>query len=51
MTVTVVDLGGLRGRARAPPGGEASAARRLAWSLLAGFVLVAVVLPLTHFAS
>ena len=24
---------------------------RLAWSLLAGFVLVAVVLPLTHFAS
>jgi ABC-type uncharacterized transport system permease subunit len=25
--------------------------RRLAWSLLAGFVLVAVVLPLTHFAS
>lgn len=25
--------------------------KRLAWSLLAGFVLVAVVLPLTHFAS
>ena len=25
--------------------------RRLAWSLVAGFTLVAVVLPLTHFAS
>jgi ABC-type transport system involved in cytochrome c biogenesis permease subunit len=24
---------------------------RLAWSLVSGFVLVAVVLPLTHFAS
>ena len=25
--------------------------RRLAWSLVAGFTLVGVVLPLTHFAS